>query len=297
MGSSTLRLLSAVAAALLAVLLPSAGAPAQAGAPDAAAPVKEISEETVDFFKANCVSCHTIGGGALAGPDLKGLLERRDREWLVRFILDPKAVIDGGDPYAQELFRVAKGTYMPTLATMTRDRAGKLLDLVEVESAKEKSRFAGLQISDRPLTPADVALGRDLFSGRRAFASGAPACAGCHDVAGMGAFGGGRLGPDLTDVYARLEGRKSLGAWLGAPPAATMMPVFRDRPLDGEEILALVAYLKDASEAGAAAGRDGLLLFLLAGLGGAAGILVVFDFLWRGRFRGVRRALVEGSTR
>lgn len=287
--TSTLR---RIPLALLALLFLAAGARAQDGGPG-----KDVSEETVDFFKANCTSCHTVGGGALAGPDLKGVLDRKDREWLVRFVLDPKGTIDGGDPYAQEMFRSAKGVYMPTLPGLTRDRVLKLVELIEVESAKEKSRFAGLALSDRPLTSADVVLGRELFSGRRAFASGAPACASCHDVAGLGAFGGGRLGPDLTEVYGRLEGRKALGAWLAAPPSPTMLPVFRNRSLESDEILAVVAYLKDAAEAGAPAGQDGRLLFLLSGFAGAAAILVAFDFLWRGRFRGVRRALVEGATR
>src|SRR5690606_2738460 len=42
-------------------------------------------------FKQNCMSCHTVGGGRLVGPDLKDVTERKDREWLTRFILDPKS--------------------------------------------------------------------------------------------------------------------------------------------------------------------------------------------------------------
>ena len=32
------------------------------------------------FFRQNCANCHTIGGGRLTGPDLKGVTERRDRQ-------------------------------------------------------------------------------------------------------------------------------------------------------------------------------------------------------------------------
>jgi mono/diheme cytochrome c family protein len=111
-----------------------------------------VSEETVAFFRQNCTSCHTIGGGALAGPDLKDVTKRRDRAELVRFVTDPKAAIDAGDEYLKKLFTAAKGAYMPTLPGLTRDRIGKILDLVEQESALEKSQFQGLQLSDRPLT-------------------------------------------------------------------------------------------------------------------------------------------------
>ncbi len=272
------------------------GAVMLAGLPAVSAHAQDISEETVGFFRTNCTSCHTIGGGRLAGPDLKGVLERRDAGWLATFIIDPKKVIDGGDAYAQELLREAKGVYMPTLPTMTRDRADKLVALIAFESEQEKSRFAGTQLSDRPLTQADIDRGRALFEGTEPIASGAPACIGCHNVEGIGGFGGGRLGLDLTDVYSRLEGRKALGAWLAAPPSLTMQPIFTEQPLDGEEVLALIAYLKESAESGRPAPGRGPLSFLFAGIGGVVVVLVGFDFIWRRRFRAVRRPLVRERT-
>jgi mono/diheme cytochrome c family protein len=254
------------------------------------------SEEAYDYFARNCTSCHTIGGGRLVGPDLKDVLARRDRDWLVRFIQDPKAVIDSGDAYAQSLFRDAKGVYMPTPPNVSSELAGKLLDVIEAESGLEKSRFAGLQISDRPLTVEDTALGRRLFRGETAFASGAPACFSCHTLAGAGGFGGGQLGPDLTTVYARLEGRKALAAWLSAPPSAMMAPIFRKTPLSGDEVLALTAYLKHTSASGESQAGSGALAFMLSGFGLAAVLLVLFDVVWAGRYRATRKPLVEGRT-
>lgn len=182
------------------------------------------SEETIAFFEANCMSCHTIGGGRLTGPDLKGLTERRELDWLVEFIPDPKGMIDRGDPYAAKLFQDARGVYMTKVPGIDRALAEKLVAFIAVESAKESSRYAGLQISDRPLTAVDVERGGRLFRGADSFASGAPACLSCHTVQGIGGLGGGRLGPDLTSVYARLEGRNPLAAWLSAPPGLTMQP-------------------------------------------------------------------------
>jgi len=260
------------------------------------ATAQSISEETVRTFQQNCASCHTIGGGRLAGPDLKGALQRRDRDWHTRFILDPKAMIDSGDAYAAALLKDARGVVMPAMPGMTRDRAGKLVDLIEAESKLERSQFAGTQVSDRPLTPADAALGRQLFLGERKFASGAPACISCHSSRAIGGLGGGLLGPDLTEVYSRLEGRKALSAWLAAPPSPVMAPVYRRTPLDPDEVLALVAHLQQVAERGEAAAPPPILGFTLAGVGGAALILVVFDFLWRRRFRDVRRSLVERAS-
>src|SRR6266545_4951688 len=56
--------------------------------------------EAADFFRQNCVSCHTIGGGRLTGPDLKNITQRKEREWLIEFLQSPQAMMDKGDPYA-----------------------------------------------------------------------------------------------------------------------------------------------------------------------------------------------------
>jgi mono/diheme cytochrome c family protein len=276
-----------------------------AAAASAALAADPPSEETIAYFKQNCASCHTIGGGRLTGPDLKNVTQRRTREQLAKFIPDPKSAIDGGDPYLVKLWNDANGVYMPPPPGITPERAQKLLDLIEAESALEKSQFAGGTLSDRPLTDADVERGRAIFEGSLPLVNGAPACIACHGVEGAPGFGGGRLGPDLTGVFARLGGRKALGAWLTAPQSVTMTPVFRGREMKEHEILGLVAYLKERAENGSPAvlsapptavpAGAGRFEFLVAGVGGLLAALAVFDFLWRNRFRSVRRAMVEKS--
>ena len=263
------------------------------------------SEETIAYFKTNCASCHTIGGGKLTGPDLKNVTQRRTREQLGKYVVDPKSAIDSGDPYLVKLWNDANGVYMPTPPGITPERVAKLLDLIDAESALEKSQFAGGTLSDRPLTDADVERGRAIFDGTLPLANGAPSCISCHSVEGVSGFGGGRLGPDLTGVFARLSGRKALGAWLTSPQSVTMTPVFRGREMKEQEILGLVAYLKERAENGSPAvlsapatsvpSGAGRFEFLVAGLGGLLVVLALFDVLWRDRFRSVRRTLVEKS--
>lgn len=259
-------------------------------------PVTAAGQVPAQYFRQNCASCHTIGGGRLTGPDLKGVTARRDRAWLTRFIVNPKAVIDSGDPYARQLLDEARGVVMPALPGMTPDLAAALLDLIDAESGLVKSAFAGLQISDRPFTPADVRRGQHLFTGEAAQAGGGPPCLSCHSVGGVGLLGGGKLGPDLTLVYERLQGRKGLGAWLSAPATPTMQTVFRDTPLAPEEVEPLLAFFEDATKRRAEADAVAPLTFFLIGLGGAVFGLVVFDLAWQRRFRAVRRPLVVQAT-
>lgn len=255
-------------------------------------PLGVRGQESPAYFKQNCYSCHTIGGGRLVGPDLKGVTTRQDRDWLVRFILNPQGMIDRGDPYAKQILEEARGVVMPPVAGLTRDRANRLLDLIEAESALEKSQFEGVKFSDRPFTSDDVELGRRLFIGIEKFANGGPSCISCHTVRGLTLLGGGRLGVDLTKVSERIGGRKPLSAWLVSPATITMQPVFREHPLDAEEILPLVAYFEDAAKQVGDDDSVAPLTFFLMGLGGMVLVLGLFDVLWKNRFRAVRRPMV-----
>lgn len=260
-----------------------------------ASPRWAAAQETAAFYKQNCYSCHTIGGGRLVGPDLKDVLQRKDREWLVRYMLNPQAMIDRGDPYAKQLLDEARGVVMPPVAGLTRARANLLLDLIEAESALEKSQFEGVKFSDRPFTPADVALGERLFTGRESFTNGGPSCISCHTVRGLGLLGGGRLGADLTKVSERIGGRRPLSAWLVSPATTTMQPVFRAHPLEAEEILPLVAYFENSAKQVGDDDSVAPLTFFLLGLAGMVLMLGLFDALWKNRFRAVRRPLVAGG--
>jgi mono/diheme cytochrome c family protein len=255
------------------------------------------AQEAADFFRQNCISCHTVGGGRLTGPDLKNVTQRKEREWLVEFLQNPQATIDKGDPYALKLQQEARGVVMPNINGMSKDRAQALLGMLEAESKLPKSQFAGMQISDRPFTSYDITQGRAFFLGERGLVNAGPACISCHTVKGNGALGGGRLGPDLTRVYERLQGRKNMAAWLFAPATPTMSSVFKQHGLKPEEILPLVAFFEDSARRGGQDDSAARLNFFLLGLGGAALGLVVMDAAWKHRFRSVRRTLVENSRR
>lgn len=254
------------------------------------------AEDPATDFKKTCHGCHTIGGGVLQGPDLKDVAKRRERDWLLRFITDPGAVLDSGDPYAQQLLEDANNVRMPNVAGMTRSRAQGLLDLIDSESLLEKSRFVGLQLDMRPFTPEDVALGRSMFVGTTPLKNGGASCISCHTVGGLSVLGGGRLGPDLTRVYERHEDRRKLATWLSAPATETMLPTFADHPLDESELLPLVAYFDHTMQTEQEDASPRSLIFVLLGLGGAIGAILGLNWLWRRRFQGVRQSLVRNAS-
>lgn len=252
-----------------------------------------VAQEPATYFKQNCMSCHTVGGGRLAGPDLKDVTQRRDRTWLAQWMQNPKAVLDSGDTYAQALLQDSRGVVMPPAPGMNSQLAGQLVDMMEAESKLPRSQFAGVQISDRPFTPQDVALGMALYTGEKRLANGGPSCLSCHTMKGMTGLHGGRLGPDLTLVYERLQGRKGLGAWLTAPSSPTMAPVFKSASLNGDEIFALTAMFEHETKSRGQDDQTALLNFFLLGLSGAVAGLVTLDRIFKKRLTGVRRQIVH----
>lgn len=256
------------------------GAPLHAGAQDAVA-----------FFQRSCTACHTIGGGRRVGPDLKGVTGRKDRAWLVHFITDPAGVLASGDPYALKLKQEMNGAVMTPVPGMTPAVAESLLDYIQSQSGTAVVK-AGTP-SEPPVSSAESALGRDLFTGLRPLSGGGPPCLSCHGAGALSGLGGGLLGPDLTGVATRLGGGAGLSAWLRSPPTPTMRTVFGKKPLTAVEVVALSALLRQLDAAGDHPPSPLKGHLLLGGAGGATVLFLFFGWAWRGRLRAVRRPMVD----
>ena len=61
-----------------------------------------VAGETL--FKNNCKQCHAFDDKIVVGPGLKGIEDRRDFEWIKKWIQNPDKVVQSGDKYAVDLF-------------------------------------------------------------------------------------------------------------------------------------------------------------------------------------------------
>lgn len=239
------------------------------------------------LFKTRCTACHTIGGGTLVGPDLKGVTERRTREWLTSWISAPDRVLAAHDPIAQQLFQDFHNVPMPNLG-LNESQVVAILAYLAGGSTVVPVRQAALEAGD-------AAIGKALFEGARRFQNGGPPCMGCHSIVGLGALGGGALGPDLTPSYTKYGGDAGLASFLEGVPTVTMSAVWTRQPMTPDERTNVRAFLRQASVSGRPIEALGRLAALA--IAGTVVLLVVAQLVWRKRLVAVRRPMVARMRR
>jgi mono/diheme cytochrome c family protein len=269
-------LLSATAVFLLAGLAVAAGGgPAQQGQA---------------LFKQDCSGCHTIGGGDTVGPDLKGIVATAGESTVRDFATDPDKILGSGDPKIAALVTKFHGVKMPSLG-LTAAQVDALVAYLKTTGGKTASAPAAA--APKPTT-GDATAGKDLFTGSTQLAHGGAACVSCHSIAGVGALGGGRLGPDLTRAAAKYGGAAGLARVLSNIAFPKMVPVYRDHPLTSSEQADLAAFLS-RSPAATTTG-DHTLPIVLLGLAVTAAILALMLVVWPRRRLVVRKRIAPTST-
>ena len=216
------------------------------------------------------------------GPDLQGVTERRDQEWIRRFISAPDQMIAFQDPIALDLLKKHNNVPMPNLG-LTAAEVESLITFLE--NPPPGSDMAPARL----LPPGSIVYGKDLFTGAMPLTNGGSACMACHSVSGIGRLGGGAMGPDLTGAYVKF-GDAGLASILSTIPFPTMRPIFGERPLTLEEQANLFAFLRYtvAQRSGGMIGR----LAVLA-VAGALVLLGLSHIVWSKRLSGARRSVVE----
>jgi mono/diheme cytochrome c family protein len=163
------------------------------------------------IFTSKCAACHTIGKGKTVGPDLKGVTSKESHDWLVKWISSPSSMVKSGDPTATALVKQYP-MQMPDLGLQTSD-VDAVISYIQQQSggAAGASSSTGAAPAAASNFPAgDSVHGRELFVGSARFQNGGPPCMSCHSISGIGALGGGTLGPDLSNEYQKMGGTQGL---------------------------------------------------------------------------------------
>lgn len=104
------------------------------------------------IFGRDCVACHTIGRGDAIGPDLLNVTRIRSRQWLVRMIQTPDALLKEKDRVAVELLKKYNNVRMPNLGTSDLE-TDYLLRYIEEQSAARNHEAAAAGKIPEPANP------------------------------------------------------------------------------------------------------------------------------------------------
>lgn len=226
-------------------------------------------------FKQMCAACHTVGKGKLVGPDLANVHTRQPEEWLKQFIRSSQTVIKSGDKYADSLFKAFNQVIMPDQPTLTDEQIKNILAYI-----KDNNSAPAITTIDSTSLSGDAQKGQHLFVGNIRFLNNGPTCNSCHNVNMKGFASGGALAKDLTQAVTRLsvDGVKGMMSGL---PFPQMKQSYGSKPLTGQEIADITAFLKRADELAATQPISNIgNKMLLGGITGGVALLFLFSFLW-----------------
>jgi len=113
-------------------------APAEAGA----AASKGDAGAGAAIFKQKCTSCHAIGR-QVVGPALKGMTERHDEAWLIKWIRNSQALVASGDPAAVKVFEEYNKVVMTPFPELTDADIVNIIAYVQTEGDKPAAPAGG----------------------------------------------------------------------------------------------------------------------------------------------------------
>jgi mono/diheme cytochrome c family protein len=257
--------------------------------------ITTLAEQGQAIFDQKCMSCHSIGGGRLVGPDLKGVTERRDRDWIIQTIVFPEQLIAQEDPITDQLIE-EYGIPMPNMG-LSEPEAEEVLAYIEAQSrGGQSSSSPGEDAAEStPVSAGNATIGWDIFIGKTSLQNGGAACISCHNVSGTGSFGGGTVGKDLTEAYATF-GQSGIASILKTAPFPIMKEIYTAKPLTGDEIAHLMAFLQEVGIKGQPKPAQNRLVFILVSVVGFLVIIGIFQLIWRRRLSGVRQPMVKGGS-
>jgi len=237
-------------------------------------------------FKRKCSSCHTIGGGDLVGPDLKGITSRRSEQWLIKFIQSSADLIASGDEDAIAIFKQYNEMAMPD-QKFTDQEVKYLLQFIDGAQADAGASAQTIKSADSA-SETEVTKGKDLFLGNIRLAKGGPQCISCHAAGDVGTLGGGGLGPDLTKIYSKM-GDAGISGALTNISFPTMVGPYKGKELTKDEVFQLKAFFASVDKQGLDENKNYALKFAFLGAIGFLVLLGIFHLLWGNRRTKTRR--------
>ncbi len=226
-----------------------------------------VEDKQAKLFVLKCAGCHTIGKGKLTGPDL---------------IKSSELPID-------DLIQAVK-RMQEKVGPMEDTEIKGYSDFIKSSNVQERiaKEFERLsKIAEAKLEPPNPKIGRDLFLGKRPFQNGGTSCNSCHTTKETKGWGGGKLGPPLTDVFKNFS-KANLASAIVNSQWKVMKDVYKDHKITQQESVHLVAYLDSVKDKKIQKPSP---MFHLLSLGGVLILLGLVSFFYKNRLTDVHKKI------
>lgn len=210
-------------------------------------PFMGYSQDGEDLFEKHCRLCHNIGEGRLVGPDLIGVAERRERQWLLQFIENSQQMIKAGDPIAVQLYEEFNKSIMPSFTQLSGGEINSIIDYVANWKPAEEAVFS-VDVDKRTGFGHDEALrGERLFYGLIPLESTGVGinCAGCHNTVTSDTL---NWNPSALDLAYAFMDRSSINIYKSlTQPTSALMEEVHSYKMSEQEIFYVSAFLSELS--------------------------------------------------
>lgn len=199
------------------------------------------------LFEKNCQVCHRLGEGKLVGPELLGITAKRDREWLVKFIRNSKALIESGDPQAVKVFEENNKVPMQSFTNLSDGEINSIIDYIGNWQPPQKKEFTVDVNKKEGFTEIEIRRGERMFYGLIPFENGGTtACISCHYTKNTDSLNWNPSAHDLAVAFME-KGGMNIYESLSEPTSEVMEKAHKEFKLTGEEIYNISAFLSEYS--------------------------------------------------
>jgi len=195
---------------------------------------------------STCAACHTIGGGKIVGPDLKGISDKREEDWIIKFVQNSTELIASGDADAKAIFEEFNSITMPPNA-LSDDQVRSIIAYIDSKSAEAGDGGEEAPAEEITYTEKEIEDGAKLFSGEMRLKNGGASCISCHNVKYDGFMSGGGLALDLTESNTRISA-VGISGMIKNPGFPAMREAYKNHKITEDEIYNLTAFLVHVDE-------------------------------------------------
>ncbi len=226
-----------------------------------------------EIFDTKCAGCHTIGGGAMVGPDLAPSSKWSDTD-LQKSIKDMEKNVGPLTDEEVDALVVFIRAPLSNKSTPAPNSNAQSTEAMQQLSAANPQLKANQKADTETITgtpeAGEPSSGARLFNGQQSFKNGGLSCIACHQAEGRG----GTMGPDLTGIAAKMPAKALINACQNTP-YKVMKTTYKEHSITHQEAVDLSAYLDKIKDSKAPAREVPVPLYASATAGLLLGLMAI----------------------